>query len=425
MKRIIICCDGTWNKPGNTDRGIPVKTNVLKLYEALAPSGADGIEQVKYYGQGIGTKYSLSDVFMGGITGSGIDRHIRDAYKFLMWNFEPGDEIYLFGFSRGAYTARSLIGLIRNCGIMKPEYLHLVDEAYSLYRDRNAITHPDSDLMIAFKKQYSQTTRIKFIGVWDTVGSLGIPVKLLMWFNKEYQFHDVKLSSDVDYAYHAVALDEKRSLFQPTLWELSHSARRQKIKQEVEQVWFPGTHSNVGGGYADSGLSDIALDWMIQKAQATNLAFKEKYLKENIKPNTNGELRNSIAGIFSLLSKRIREINKPIVGISEEDDSGIVTEYNVIRNEKIHYSCIEREKLAKKYTPKNLVSALSFKTPFYPDLSKWKEEWRSYLAPNLVNLYFDKQTDTSATEPLTAVKVEPVTKLADNSPRIQPEEQHR
>jgi hypothetical protein len=124
------------------------------------------------------------------------------------------------------------------------------------------------------------------------------------------------------------------------------------------------------------------------------------------------------------LSKRIREINKPIIGINEEDDSGTVTEYNVIRNEKIHYSCIEREKLAKKYTPKNLVSALSYKTPFYPDLSKWKEEWRSYLAPNLLNLYFDKQTETSTNEPLTAVKVEPVTKLADNSPKIQPEEQH-
>ncbi|MFM9909147.1 MAG: DUF2235 domain-containing protein [Chitinophagaceae bacterium] len=413
MKRIIICCDGTWNKPGNTDRGIPVKTNVLKLYEALSSVGQDGISQVKYYGQGVGTKYSLSDIFFGGITGSGIDRHIQDAYKFIMWNFEPGDDIYLFGFSRGAYTARSLIGLVRNCGIMLPQYLHLVDEAYSLYRDRNSITHPDSDLMVAFKKRYSQITRIKFIGVWDTVGSLGIPVKMLMWFNKEHQFHDVKLSSDVDYAYHAVALDEKRALFQPTLWELSHSVRREKVKQEIEQVWFPGTHSNVGGGYADAGLSDISLDWMIQKAQATNLAFKESYLRENIKPNPRAELRNSISGVFSLLSKRIREINKPIIGISEEDDTGVVTEYNVIRNERIHYSCIEREKLATKYTPKNLLSALNFKTPFYPDLSKWKEEWRSYLAPNLFNLYFDKKPDSE--DQLKGVKVEPVTKHAENT----------
>ena len=118
MKRIVICCDGTWNKPGNTDKGVPVKTNVLKTYEALATIGADGIQQVKYYGQGIGTKYSISDFLFGGIAGRGIDRHIKDAYKFIMWNFEPGDELYLFGFSRGAYTARSLIGLIRNCGIM-------------------------------------------------------------------------------------------------------------------------------------------------------------------------------------------------------------------------------------------------------------------------------------------------------------------
>ena len=152
MKKIIVCCDGTWNKPGNKDGNTIVKTNVQKIYEAMN-SGDGEIPQVKYYGQGVGTGFSLRDHFLGGSAGLGIDRNILDAYKFIMWNYDKDDQIYLFGFSRGAYTVRSLAGFIRNCGIMKPTYLHLVDEAYHLYRDRTALTHPDSDLMKAFKKK--------------------------------------------------------------------------------------------------------------------------------------------------------------------------------------------------------------------------------------------------------------------------------
>lgn len=390
MKRIVICCDGTWSKPGTVDRGKKVKTNVLKLYEALNTVGEDGTAQVKYYGQGVGTRYSVKDKLFGGISGKGIDRNIKDAYKFIMWNFVPGDELYLFGFSRGAYTARSLMGLIRNCGVMKPEFLHLVDEAYGLYRDRNAITHPDSDLMVAFKKSYSQLTRIRFIGVWDTVGSLGVPIQTLNWFNEEYQFHDVKLSSDVDYAYHAVALDEKRGMFQPTLWELSNSVRKENIKQVMEQVWFPGSHCNVGGGYADSGLSDITLDWMIQKARATNLGFKENYLSEKVRPDPAGEIRNSRTGFYNLFPKYTRQINQSQIGTLDDDDSGGILEYNMLRNEMIHYSCVEREKLEPKYSPPNLLNGLKFRTPLYPDLEQWKDEWKSPTVAPLLKSYLDK-----------------------------------
>ncbi len=400
MKRIVVCCDGTWNKPGNLDNGIPVKTNVQKTYEALAATGSDGVPQVKYYGQGVGTRYKISDMLFGGIAGSGLDRQIMDAYKFIMWNFEEGDELFLFGFSRGAYTARSLIGFIRNCGIMKPEYLHLIEEGYQLYRDRNSITHPDSDLMVAFKRQYSRLSRIRFIGVWDTVGALGVPIKMLTWFNKEYEFHDVKLSADVDYAYHAVALDEKRALFQPTLWELSSSVRREQVKQEVEQVWFPGTHSNVGGGYADSGLSDIALDWMVQKAAALQLGFKEDYIKQSLKPDPAGEFRESANGIFSILSKVSREINKPVKGFNEDNTTGEITEYNIIRNEKIHLSCLEREKKVPKYQPRNLSKALTLKTPLFPDLDKWQPEWKALLKEPILNIYLTPVTDQTANSPL-------------------------
>ncbi len=404
MKRIVICCDGTWSKPGTIDRGKKVKTNVLKMYEALNNVGEDGMSQVKYYGQGVGTRFSVKDKLFGGISGKGIDRNIKDAYKFIMWNFIPGDEIYLFGFSRGAYTARSLMGLIRNCGVMKPEFLHLVDEAFGLYRDRNAITHPDSDLMVAFKKSYSQLTRIRFIGVWDTVGSLGVPIQTLNWFNEEYQFHDVKLSSDVDYAYHAVALDEKRGMFEPTLWELSNSVRKENVKQVMEQVWFPGSHCNVGGGYADSGLSDITLDWMIQKARATNLGFKESYLNEKIKPNTTGEIRNSRTGFYNLFPKFTRQINQSQIGTIDEDENSGLLEYNMLRNEKIHYSCVEREKLEPKYSPSNLLNGLKYKTPLYPDLDQWKDEWKSPVVAPLLQSYLEKKDPTPPTKNEDMVK---------------------
>jgi len=255
MKRIIVCCDGTWNKPGITDRGSIVETNVEKIYDVIDNSKDLSTAQVKFYGQGVGTGFSRKDQFLGGGTGLGIDRNIQDAYKFIMWSYKSGDELYLFGFSRGAYTVRSLAGLIRNCGVMKPEFLHLVDEAYHLYRDRTSLTHPESDLMKAFKKSYGveEETKIKFMGVWDTVGALGIPLRWFNGLNKKYEFHDVKLSSQIKYAYHALAIDERRKIFEPTLWEVSESAVKSG-DQICEQVWFPGVHSNVGGGWLEPAV---------------------------------------------------------------------------------------------------------------------------------------------------------------------------
>ena len=142
MKRIITCSDGTWNKIGNTDHGVVVQTNVEKMYNCISSKGKDpltkeDITQLKVYDQGVGTGYSWKDRVIGGTTGAGIDKNIKNMYSFFVLNYEPGDEIYLFGFSRGAYSARSLAGFIRNCGVIKPAYIHLVDKAYDLYRDRN------------------------------------------------------------------------------------------------------------------------------------------------------------------------------------------------------------------------------------------------------------------------------------------------
>jgi uncharacterized protein (DUF2235 family) len=374
MKRIIVCCDGTWNKPGIEDRGQPVETNVEKIYKAIDNDNTP-VKQVKYYGQGVGTSFAVTDKFLGGGTGLGIDRNIKDAYKFLMWSYEPGDEIYLFGFSRGAYTVRSLAGFIRNCGIIQPAYLNLVNEGYSLYRDRTDLTHPDSDLMKAFKKSYGieLETNIKFLGVWDTVGALGIPVRWFDWWNRRYQFHDVKLGKQIQYAYHALALDERRKAFSPALWEMT----KERSHQTCEQVWFPGSHSNVGGGYADTGLSDIALKWMIDKAEDTGLIFDKNYMKK-LNCNSKGELRDSLTGFFRITGQILRDINDEI---NEQIDKVIDndTKPKRIRNELIHYTCLERSHLVENYRPKNLTLAVTKGISFEPVQDKWQPDLVLYL----------------------------------------------
>jgi uncharacterized protein (DUF2235 family) len=378
MKRIVVCCDGTWSKPGSLDRGQLVETNVEKIYNALSDEGG-GIQQIRFYGQGLGTGFALTDHLFGGSFGIGIDNNIQDAYKFLMWSYEPGDEIYLFGFSRGAYTVRSLVGLIRNCGILQAHYLHLVNEAYHLYRDRSELTHPESDLTKAFRKSYAKEpdTPIKFLGVWDTVGSLGIPVSFLSWWNRRYHFHDVKLSSGIKYAYHALAVDEKRKYFRPALWEVSKDALEREDPQVSEQVWFPGVHCNVGGGYADSGLSDICLKWMADKARSTGLRFNDQFLQA-LEGNSRGELRNSAVGVFRLTPKMQRVINNAMIH-RKEDAKGRMTTGARIRNEKIHYSCLERSYFISTYRPKNLRPALERDTALDPVKDQWQPQWEDYL----------------------------------------------
>jgi uncharacterized protein (DUF2235 family) len=304
MKRLIACSDGSWNKSGNTDRGQQVETNVEKMYQCICSydnSNERSIPQLKFYDKGIGTGYSRKANLFDGITGADIDKNIKDIYTFLILNYQPGDEIYLFGFSRGAYTARSIGGLIRNCGILRPEYIELVDKAYELYRARDEYTSPDSAMMTGFRKQYASenVTPIKFIGVWDTVGSLGIPLPWYSLRNKNrYQFHDVTLSSSVEHAYHALAIDERRKMFAPALWKVSDTVKNDpNHPQQIEQRWFAGVHCNVGGGYTDAGLSNIALKWLARQANKTGLCYDEKEF-ELIKGNPWGELRKSYTALY-------------------------------------------------------------------------------------------------------------------------------
>jgi uncharacterized protein (DUF2235 family) len=312
MKRIVLCCDGTWNSADQARNGVPCPTNVVKLGFRIAKQGANGqIPQVVYYDEGVGTGNSL-DRLSGGALGRGLEENIFEAFRFLIANYEPGDELYLFGFSRGAFSARSIVGMIRKCGILSRKSVRCYRDALSLYRDDN---HPDAQGPSKFRHDHcvcaGENINVKFIGVWDTVGSLGIPLRgLRSLTRKKYQFHDTELSGVVQHAYHALAIDERRTPFEPTLWHY-----QPKPGQTVEQVWFCGAHSDVGGGYASTGLSDIALEWMIEKARGAGLEFDQTAAASYpLSPNPLDELHNSKSGLYRVTIG----IDRPIGTLSDK-----------------------------------------------------------------------------------------------------------
>lgn len=298
MKRLIICCDGTWN---TATQACP--TNVEKMYRVIAPADANGVPQVTFYHEGVGTK--PWERLMGGAFGFGLSRCVQDTYRFLVDNYEPDDELFFLGFSRGAYTARSTAGFVRNAGILRPQHKDRVGEAYALYRDKEG---PDAPSAVAFRQQYSyaQTTPIRFIGVWDTVGSLGIPdlgLPGLSWINQQWAFHDTTLSSRVQSAFQALAIDEQRRPFAPTLWQPQPDA----ISQELEQVWFAGVHCDVGGGYKQGELSDITFYWMTKRIQACGVALTNPPVAPSPRYVT-GSLHDSRTQVYKLISPYHRPI---------------------------------------------------------------------------------------------------------------------
>ncbi|MGC0339992.1 DUF2235 domain-containing protein [Streptomyces sp. SLBN-8D4] len=274
-RHLVVCCDGTWNRADQSH-----KTNVAKVALAVRRRTAVGTEQRVYYHSGVGAQ--RPERLRGGAFGLGLSRNVLDAYRFLIQTYQPGDSLYLFGFSRGAFTARSLAGLVRNCGILRREQADRIGEAWALYRSRTK--QPTSVAATLFRQAYAHETEIRFVGVWDTVGSLGIPVPaqflrpLVSRFNKHWAFHDTDLSTWVNGAFHALAIDEQRSAFPPTLWHQQKGAAEQG--QELRQVWFAGVHTDVGGGEADSGLSDLTLLWMAGHATRYGLEFDTRVLSE-------------------------------------------------------------------------------------------------------------------------------------------------
>ena len=277
MKRIILCADGTWNSPpGVTDNS--GGTNVWKLYCAVP----DLPDQLKFYDSGVGTAGNPIEHLTGGATGQGLLDKIQDLYSFLSHVYDPGDSIYLFGFSRGAYTARSLGGMIAGFGVPSINLSNATTpEIFAAYRQTDPVKRKAAKADLTGRYGL-QNVDIAMVGVWDTVGALGIPGGLFQSLDaKEYGFLDTTLSDCVKRAYHAVSIDERRSSFQPTLWTNPDGSYRNNDAR-CEQVWFTGVHCDVGGSYVDCQLADITLGWMMQKAKECGVAFtpdaEAKYL---------------------------------------------------------------------------------------------------------------------------------------------------
>jgi uncharacterized protein (DUF2235 family) len=297
MTRLIVCCDGTWNRADQ-----PAPTNVRRICQAIDES--DG--QLVKYEPGVGTR--VLERIRGGAFGFGLSRNVKDCYAWLVEHYEPGDELFLFGFSRGAFTARSLAGLVRNSGILKRENAGMVDAAYKLYRSREPGNAPREENAARFRADNSHPdATIQFIGVWDTVGALGIPIDGFRppLLTKRWSFHDTTLSSKVVNAYHAISIDERRRPFAPTLW-IEKPGEPPPPGQTVCQVWFAGVHADVGGGYPDRTLADIPLRWMADRAQQCGLRLKPDGLQ--LAPDPRGAKHDSLGFFYRLFRPYDREL---------------------------------------------------------------------------------------------------------------------
>jgi uncharacterized protein (DUF2235 family) len=327
-KNIIILCDGTGQIGGKG-----ASTNVYKLFNMLEDRTP---RQVIYYDPGIGTDMlgKIAQIF-----GIGFKKNVLECYQFLFDHYEAGDSIYLFGFSRGAATVRSLATFIEMFGVLPMSRKDLIDEAFRIYKMRTGeedhahLPHDDDnkkknvreEQAEAFvKKHHTMWTRVKFLGVWDTVAALGGTGQWLSMVTDRFfphRFHNFALGPGVDFARHAISIDDERKTFHPIVWDtLKNDPRPDRLKQ----VWFCGVHTDVGGGYPDKEqqLAYYSLDWMIREAKAKGLLFYENspawkdYLKlkqedeKDEKALINGPMHNEQTGFIGwFYSRDVRKWN--------------------------------------------------------------------------------------------------------------------
>jgi uncharacterized protein (DUF2235 family) len=368
-----VTCDGTWK---DSDNGIlngakQTPSNVSRIGWAIKDTSRDGFSQVVHYQAGVGTTGGRISRMVGGATGFGLKNNLREAYNFIAVNYRPGDEIFLIGFSRGAFTARSIGGLIGDLGLLTREGMPWFNEIFDDYEHRNnpaySSAYPDIPFVkkSAFSRRYVEQlvqmgyTRlevpIKAVCCFDTVGSLGIPkipfveaLRLLPHEMNDYQFYDTKLNPYVQNAFQALALDERRGPFSPALWE-----KRDGDTCNIKQVWFPGVHSSIGGGYADEELSNITLAWMISRLEPF-LDFREDFLMREFESSRQyyretkqkprswsfGFLYNSLKGIYAFAGTKVRT---PGAYFRSDPLTGLPTQRRLKNtNEYIHASVRSR-----------------------------------------------------------------------------------
>ncbi|KAL6720695.1 hypothetical protein ACLMJK_002620 [Lecanora helva] len=317
---------------------LPLPSNVTRISQAIKPVGSDGVQQITFYLAGIGSTGSFLNRVIGGATAQGLSENIRNGYSFIANNYAARDEIYLIGFSRGAFTARSIAGLIDGVGLLTKSGLHYLAEVFKDFENRENPNYkpanpdvPFPDKPSAASPKYTEElsrrglsrihVSVKAVGVFDTVGSLGIPripwlekLHLQTRSTKEYLFYDTSLNDRIENAFQALALDEHRSAFSPAVWE-----KPRGNETNLRQVWFPGVHQNIGGGYPDQGLSDVTLAWMMAQLEPF-IDFNDDYILEQYdqtdehyeqtgqktRPWSFGKIYRSMIGIYILGGRTAR-----------------------------------------------------------------------------------------------------------------------
>jgi len=343
-KNIIVFSDGTGQEGGER-----YNTNIYKLFNMIEDRTP---RQVAFYDAGLGTNWGQR--ITGSVGGMGFSRNVRQCYQFIFEHFQAGDRIFLFGFSRGAATVRSLSSFIHYFGMLPKSRPELIKKAYKIYKlSKEEERKAKADELVS--KNRTIWTKIRFIGCYDTVAALGLPFKFASALldglpGFRHRFHNFTLSESIEKAYQALAIDDERKTFHPILWDPEVLPY-----QSVKQVWFAGMHTDVGGGYEEQELSDIPLVWLTQQATKHGLFIYRDH-KEKVNENANGMMHDSRGTFITSLYRReprswdITMRGKPIV----------------------HQSVLERQKQLATYRPWILGLAC--------DVEPWvryeKQKWR-------------------------------------------------
>jgi uncharacterized protein (DUF2235 family) len=329
LRRWVICVDGTWNTSLRNIRA-PYPSNVERLTHFVAKTSA-GVEQIVVYFDGVGTEGTWLEAAYAGATGRGFSTTVKRVYRFLAQNFADGDELFLFGFSRGAFTVRCVLDMIRRVGLLDVSNITKLAECYDAYRREFAPTNEA-------RAGYGRNVKITCVGLWDTVGALApdaVAPESDVWSRHYYG-----LTVWVKNAFHALAIHEQRRDFAPMLW-----FPRGDSSQHVEQTWFVGVHADVGGGYDDHRLADIPLLWMIQNAETCGLVFDRSAVERAIEPSVHGRLHDSMTWWYRARGAVPRRVC---------DESPLWRTF-----QSLHPTVHEFADVYPQYCPPNLVAALA------------------------------------------------------------------
>ncbi|WP_246413168.1 DUF2235 domain-containing protein [Methylobacterium brachythecii] len=356
QKRLVVFLDGTWNS-------VDSNTNVWRMRALTAAKGKDGRPQLIYYGVGV-------NGFLGGVFGQGLDDNIRLAYEWLIENYNDGDEIFIFGFSRGAFTARSLAGLVAINGILKAGSpigtLELFKrykkgDEESIWKLREAEQAGETGKFTDQERwllTYSKPANVKMIGVWDTVGSLGLQTLKIPGISRSsFDYLQTGLRIHILNGYHALAIDEHRDDFAPTLWDVRRSNNPTDVfaakrpLSSVEQRWFVGAHANVGGGYETDLLAQAPLRWIMEKAQSHGLEFRSAVELDG------DALKAPTVDSYGLFGRGLYKfISSPLYRVIGRDPEVRRDGSHTNVNETIDVTVFDRWRADPGYRPENLTA---------------------------------------------------------------------